>query len=144
VLRVGAPDAVSACAAPPKLVTLNNAFLAVSDPRGSPERTSDPERYGAWVENAVLAHAWNQGQTVKYWREEPFEVDGVLEGNWGKWAIEVKTGAVESRGLRGLAAFHERHPEYRPLILCEDAQVSAAKRLGFDARSWRRYLLEGL
>jgi len=40
----------------------------------------------------MLAHAWNSGQVVSYWREEPLEVDGILEGSWGKWAIEVKTG----------------------------------------------------
>lgn len=68
-------------AAPPKLVTLNNALLAVVDPRGIPERATDPARFGAWVENACLAHAWNAGQRVSYWREEPLDVDAVLEGS---------------------------------------------------------------
>jgi hypothetical protein len=35
------------------------------------------ERFGAWVENACLSHAWNSGQQVWYRREEPLEVDGV-------------------------------------------------------------------
>lgn len=80
-------------AAPPKLVTLSNALMAAVDPRGVPMRSGDPARYGAWVENACLAHAWNAGQRVTYWREEPLEVDAVVEGSWGSWAIEVKTGA---------------------------------------------------
>src|SRR5690606_30790311 len=78
--------------APPKLIVLSNALLAASDPRGSPDAEGEPDRFGAWVENACLAHAWNAGQRVMYWREEPHEVDGVLEGSWGSWAIEVKTG----------------------------------------------------
>jgi len=24
---------------------------------------------------------------VSYWREEPLEVDGVLEGSWGSWVV---------------------------------------------------------
>ena len=66
-------------AAPPKIVVLNNALLVAGDPRGAPG-PSEPARFGAWVENACLAHAWNQGQTLTYWREEPLEVDGVTEG----------------------------------------------------------------
>jgi hypothetical protein len=130
--------------APPKLVTLNNACLAVVDPRGVPDREREPARFGAWVENAVLAHAWNQGQRVEYWREEPYEVDGVLEGSWGKWAIEVKTGAFQAGDLRGLGEFKARFPEYRQLVLCEEAQILVGRRAGLEARDWRRFLLDGL
>jgi predicted AAA+ superfamily ATPase len=129
--------------APPKLVTLSNASLAVADPRGIPDRDKEPARFGAWVENAVLAHAWNQGQQVEYWREEPYEVDGVLEGSWGKWVIEVKTGAFQSGDLRGLGEFKARFPEYRQLVLCEEAQIPVARRSGLDARNWRQFLLDG-
>lgn len=95
-------------AAPPKLVTLNNALLAASDPRGVPDRSTDPRRFGSWVENACLAHAWNAGQRVSYWREEPLEIDGVLEGSWGAWAIEVKTGSIAAGDLGGIAEFTRR------------------------------------
>jgi predicted AAA+ superfamily ATPase len=37
-------------AAPPKLVTLNNALLAVMDPQGIASSSGDPGRFGAWVE----------------------------------------------------------------------------------------------
>ncbi len=129
--------------APPKLVTLSNACLAVADPRGIPDRQREPARFGAWIENAVLAHAWSQGQRVEYWREEPYEVDGVLEGSWGKWAIEVKTGAFQAGDLRGLGEFKVRFPEYRQLVLCEEAQLPVARRAGMEARDWRRFLLDG-
>jgi predicted AAA+ superfamily ATPase len=51
-------------AAPPKLVTLSTGAEEVSE-------------HG---ENARPAHAWNAGQHVRCWRDEPLEVDGVLEG----------------------------------------------------------------
>ena len=45
-------------------MTLNNALLAVTDPRGAPGARLEPERFGAWLENAVLAHAWNVGASA--------------------------------------------------------------------------------
>jgi hypothetical protein len=95
------------------------------------------------VENACLAFAWNAGQRVSYWREEPLEVDGVLEGDWGNWAVEVKTGAFSAGDLRGLAEFTRRHPAFRPLLLCDDARLPAAERLGVKAMPWTRFLLSG-
>ncbi len=129
--------------APPKLVTLNNALLAAVDPRGIPDPTSEPARFGAWVENACLAHAWNSGQRVTYWREEPLEVDGVLDGSWGSWAIEVKTGPVNEAELRGLLEFNRRHSSYRPLLVCDTRAKTAAARAGIDAIAWRDFLLAG-
>jgi predicted AAA+ superfamily ATPase len=127
--------------APPKLVALSNALLAVADPRGSPDRVLEPARYGAWVENACLAHAWNSGQQVSYWREEPFEVDAIVEGGWGRWAIEVKTGTIAPSDLRGIAEFTRRHPQYRPLVLCDAGTQSTVERAGLPAMLWREYLL---
>ena len=60
-------------AAPPNLVTLSNAFLAAVDPARPVDPQSDPRRFGAWVENACLAHAASSGQRVSYWREEPLD-----------------------------------------------------------------------
>jgi len=42
-----------------------------------------------------LAFALNQGQHVTYWREEPLEIDAVIEGSCGDWAVEVKTGSFD-------------------------------------------------
>ena len=42
-------------AAPPKLVTLNNALLSAMHPDGPPEPTREPARFGLWMENACLA-----------------------------------------------------------------------------------------
>ena len=120
------------------------AFLAVIDPRGIPDREREPACSGARVENACIAHAWNARQQVSYWREEPLEVDAVLEGSWGKWAIEVKTGTVGSSDLRGLAEFVLRHREYRPLVLCEERETVAVERSGIGATPWQHFLLNGL
>ena len=130
-------------AAPPKLVTLNNALLAVSDPRGIPDRAADPARFGAWVENACLAYAWNAGQQVSYWREEPLEIDGVVDGTWGAWAIEVKTGSISAADLKGLAEFTRRYPRFRPLVLCDPEGRSTVERAGLQAMPWPEFLLTG-
>ncbi|MCG8555596.1 MAG: DUF4143 domain-containing protein [Proteobacteria bacterium] len=130
-------------AAPPKLVPLNNALCAVVDPGGVPDAQREPERFGRWVENACLAFAWNAGQSVRYWRQEPLEVDAVTEGSWGAWAIEVKTGSFGSTDLRGLLEFTHRAPDHQPLLVCDPAQLQVAARLGVEARDWQRFLLEG-
>lgn len=130
-------------AAPPKLVALSNALLAVSDQRGAPDGGSGPARFGAWVENACLAHAWNAGQQVRYWREEPLEVDAIVDGSWGHWAIEVKTGDIDAARLRGLGEFTRRFPRYRPLVVCDQGQRHAVERLGLPACGWPDFLLEG-
>ncbi len=129
-------------AAPPKLVTLSNALVAaVSAPGLDP--ATDPARFGALVENACLAHAWNSGQRVSYWREESLEVDGVIEGSWGKWAIEVKTGSFQPRDLFGLMEFTSRRSGHRPLVVCAADGIAAAKRADVQAITWRDFLLDG-
>lgn len=130
-------------AAPPKLIILNNALLAVMQQGGFPNNVADPIRFGRWVENACLAHAWNAGQKVSYWREEPLEVDAVTEGSWGPWAIEIKTGAFTSGDFKGLAEFTRRNREYRPLVVCGEDGLSAVSRTGLTAITWQDYLLNG-
>lgn len=128
---------------PPKIVPLSNALLAAADPRGAPDAAREPERFGSWVENACLAMAWNAGQRVEYWREEPTEVDGLLDGSWGRWAIEVKTGAVEANDLRGLLECVRRFPAYRPLLVADERGRGAASRAGVAFTTWTEFLLAG-
>lgn len=129
--------------APPKIVVLSNAILAVTEPKGTPDQGVEPGRYGAWVENACHAHAWNAGQRVMYWREEPLEVDAVLEGSWGRWAVEVKTGRYRARDLAGLLEFTRRNPAHRPLVLCDEDETSVALAAGAEAIAWRQFLWSG-
>jgi hypothetical protein len=127
-------------ASPPKLVTLSNALCAASDPRGIPDQRQEPDRFGAWVENACLACAVNAGQGVSYWREGSLEVDGIIAGSWGRLAVEVKTGPFGAVDLRGLFEFTRRHPRFSPLVVCSSRHLEAAERFGVRAMSWRRFL----
>lgn len=72
-------------------------------PEAPPDEQRDPARFGAWIENNCLAAAVNRGQRVTYWREEPLEVDAVLEGRWG--AVGIKSARFASRELDGLFEF---------------------------------------
>lgn len=92
-------------------------------------------------ENACLAHAWNAGQHVSYWRLGPLEVDGIFEGSWGTWAVEIKTGSFETSELRGLLEFCRRYPRYRPVVLSGTAGVGTAREVGVSGLSWTEFLL---
>lgn len=129
---------------PPKLIPLNNAFLAASAVEDLPAADNDPERWGRWVENACLAFAIGNEQKVFYWREDPNEVDGVFEGSWGKFAVEIKTGNYISRDLVGLLEFSRRYPEFQPVVLCDEDRVEIAQRIGLRAVPWKKFLWDGL
>ncbi|MDD3928050.1 MAG: ATP-binding protein [bacterium] len=129
---------------PPKLVPLSNTFLAASLEGEPPLPETDPVRWGRWVENACLAFAVNNGQTVHYWREEPIEVDGIFSGSWGKWAVEIKTGGYTAGDLSGLLEFSRRWPEYRPLVICDDKHADTAQRIGIDCLTWNKFLWDGI
>ena len=127
-------------AAPPKIVVLNNALCAATASGGI--GTSQPE-VGALLENACLAFAWASGQRVRYWRETQYEVDAVLDGSWGQWAVEIKSGSFGARDLRGLFRFTARHPEYRPLVVCDRGDLPTADALGVGGIAWQDFLLSG-
>jgi uncharacterized protein len=130
-------------ASPPKLVPLNNAFLAAGSSQDLPSAERAPELWGAWVESACLALLVNSGQEVCYWREEALEVDAVSAGSWGMLAIEVKTAPYTMRDLRGLLEFCRRQPEYRPLVICDEQHTSIAQAGGLDALPWQAFLWDG-
>lgn len=125
---------------PPKLVVLDNALLVGVAGMDPPDQEGDPTRWGRWVENACLAHAIKRGLTVTYWREEPWEVDAVLDGARGKWLVEVKTGPYGTRDLRGLAHAAQALPDHRPLVLCDPGEEAPALAAGFTAVSWPDFL----
>ena len=130
-------------AAPPKLVTLNNALLSAMHPDGPPDPVREPERFGFWVENACLAFGVNQGQRVTYWREEPLEIDAVFEGSWGEWAIEVKTGRFDAHSLKGLLEFCRRNPRFTPLVISAPGDEEIARRHGIRGVGWEDFLVSG-
>ena len=137
------PHAVRRRAAPPKLVVLNQGILAALSPRAASRPESVPALWGRWVENACIAHAWNAGQAVSYWRQEPLEVDMVISGSWGAWAVEVTTAPYATRDLAGLLYFCAANPAYRPLLVCEAGREALARRQGIASVSWQEFLLSG-
>jgi predicted AAA+ superfamily ATPase len=130
-------------ASPPKLVVLNNALLSATHPNGPPDPAREPDRFGFWVENACLAFAINQDQQVTYWREEPQEVDAILDGSWGKWAVEVKTGKFDILALRGLLEFCRRNSAFTPLVISAPGGEEVAQRHGIQSISWEDFLVTG-
>jgi uncharacterized protein len=129
--------------APPKLVTLNNALSSAMHPDGPPDPAKEPQRFGAWVENACLAFALNQGQRVTYWREEPLEIDAVFEGSWGNWAVEVKTGSFDVHALKGLLEFCRRNPKFTPLVITAPRSEHVSQRHGLRTLNWEEFLMSG-
>jgi hypothetical protein len=130
-------------AAPPKLVTLNNALLSAMHPDGPPDPDREPARFGLWTENACLAFAVNQGQRVTYWREEPLEIDAAFEGSWGDWAVEVKTSSFDSHALKGLLEFCRRNSKFRPLAITAPGDERIAHAHSLSAISWKEFLVSG-
>jgi len=129
---------------PPKLVVLNQALFAAIASQEPPTPETDPVRFGRWVENACIAHAWNAGQQVWYWREEPYEVDMVIEGSWGSWAVEVKSGLFTNHDLTGLFTFCKKYPNFKPLVICQNPEKDMPSNDAVKSISLETYLLEGL
>ena len=94
-------------------------------------------------QNQTLLRAGHAHVRVSYWREEPVEVDGILEGSWGQWAIEVKTGRFQMSELAGLLEFTRRHPGFQPLVICSASGRATAERADVPAVTWQQFLLDG-
>lgn len=129
---------------PPKLIPLSNALPAVMDQRGIPDPAKNPERFGLWLENAIIAFFINSGQRAYYWREKDFEVDAVIEGSWGNFAIEVKSSVFTEKDLAGLFHFTNKFPKFKPLLICDKKDLIRASRLNIKAIDWESFLLFGL
>ncbi len=80
---------------------------------------------GMALEGLVLQHlkAWcdySKGKyQIAYWRTKAgLEVDFIVYGEAGFWAIEVKNNKkVSSKDVRGLLHFQEDYPECKPILL---------------------------
>jgi len=85
----------------------------------------DSEIEGAALEGLVAQHlkAWVQSQKEKhslsFWRTATgLEVDFIIYGPRGFWAIEVKRSAqLSPKDINGLLAFQEEYPEAKCLII---------------------------
>jgi predicted AAA+ superfamily ATPase len=107
----------------PKFYMFDAGVFRAARPKGPLDRTEELE--GAALEGLVFQHlrAWNayrgERSTLSYWRTRTgLEVDFVLYGPDGFWAIEVKSAKrVHSADVRSLRQFQEDYPEATPLLL---------------------------
>jgi predicted AAA+ superfamily ATPase len=103
----------------PKLILWNNALVSAFCGRSQAAARADGPWWGRLVENAVGLHLLNQlpreSYAVSYWREGPLEVDFVVTRGQEIWGLEVKSGRPGR--VPGLAAFRERHPRARGLVI---------------------------
>jgi hypothetical protein len=67
----------------------------------------------------------------------------VLEGSWGNWAVEVKTGSFDVHALKGLLEFCRRNPKFTPLVITAPGSKSAPRRHGIRSVSWEEFLIAG-
>ncbi len=107
----------------PKLYLFDTGVFRSLRPKGPLD--SPGEMAGPALEGLIYQHlrAWvdygNIDCGIFFWRtREGSEVDFVLYGNAGFWAVEVKNATtVRPRDLRALKSFREDYPECTPLFL---------------------------
>ncbi len=88
-------------------------------------KDSESEINGAGLEGLVAQHlvAWrdysSEKHDISFWRTRSgVEVDFVIFGALGFWAIEVKNSdQVRSEDVQSLVAFHEDYPEVKTILL---------------------------
>jgi predicted AAA+ superfamily ATPase len=92
---------------------------------------SVPEMEGAALEGLVLQHlrAWSHytkgRHDLHFWRTKAgLEVDFIIYGEKGFWALEVKNSrTVSPDDVRGLLHFTQDYPDAKPLILYRGPKI---------------------
>lgn len=86
---------------------------AVSEIEGSALEGLVGQHLKAWIDYTKASH------TLYFWRTKSgLEVDFVLYGELGLWAIEVKNSTtIQAKDLRGLKHFCEDYPEAKPILV---------------------------
>ncbi len=107
----------------PKLYIFDAGVFVSLRPQNLGDKPTDIQ--GAALEGLVAQHikAWINTQVANYqmnfWRTKAgLEVDFIVFGPLGFWAIEVKNGSkIHPQDLRGLEEFKKDYPECTPLLL---------------------------
>ena len=124
-------------ASSPKLNVLNTGLMSALSGYTFKEAQADRTFWGRLIESAVGAHLWNTatGPTrLWYWRENPSEVDFVLERGPRLVAFEVKSHQRPA-DRRGLQQFGERFHPVRMVVVGADG-VSIEEFLSVPADDW--------
>lgn len=116
------PEKLCQRASSPKFQVHNLALMSAGEVMTFSDVRKQPERWGRWVESAVgahlLQHVRKTNAEVFYWREGDDEVDFVMRHRNRVVAIEVKSGARQSRS--GLDAFAKKHHPDRMILIGKD------------------------
>lgn len=67
----------------------------------------------------------------------------MIEGSWGDWAMEVKTGSFDAQTLKALLEFCHRYPKFRPLVITRPGDESIPRRHRLPATNWKEFLVSG-
>jgi len=122
---------------PPKLNVLNNALMTATSGYSKEEAIADRSYWGRIVESAVGQHLYNSGRPdyfLHYWREEPNEVDFVIERGNRIAAIEVKSGTVPRRA-KGLELFEKKFGACQKHLV-GDGGIPLVEFLSYPAEHW--------
>lgn len=119
----------------PKFYLFDAGVFQALRPRGPLDRTQDIE--GQALEGLVAQHlrAWiaygMKAYDLYFWRTRSgVEVDFIVYGEDGFWAIEVKnTSKIRPEDLRSLHAFGEDFPESRCLLLYRGTERLSVDRV---------------
>lgn len=145
-LPVFRKKAKRAVVAHPKLYFFDAGVFRSVRPKGPLDRPEEID--GAAVEGLVATHlrAWADYSGLEaglyYWRTPGgVEVDFVVYGQAGLWAIEVKNaGRVRPEDLRGLLSFREEYPSAQPVLVYRGSERLRVK--GVACIPVREFLLE--
>ncbi|WP_419925831.1 ATP-binding protein [Candidatus Poriferisocius sp.] len=121
----------------PKLNVFNTALMSAVCGLSFDEAQADRTYWGRLVESSVGAHLLNAASTrteVKYWRDQNFEVDFVLERGSNLVGIEVKSGQAFAE-TRGLTEFQRRF-QPKNAIVVGDAGVPLHEFLSVPPDHW--------
>lgn len=114
-------------ASSPKLIVHDNALMRAFERPVTAGISS--ERCGRYLENAIGARFIEAGWDVFYWRDRKLEVDFVVHGPQGeKWAVEVKSAAVDEKELVGIRTFCRLNPDYEPCLISLATQAFSGIR----------------
>lgn len=119
----------------PKFFLFDAGVFRSLRPRGPLDRREEID--GAALEGLVAQHlrAWlayrNDGAQMFFWRTRSgVEVDFVIYGSAGLWALEVKnTARVQAADLRGLETFGADYPKAELILLYRGTQRERRGRI---------------
>ena len=104
-------------ASSPKFQVHNTALISAQRSETFKDAVMQPVYWGRMVESAVGTHLINYALaerfTLHYWREQNEEVDFIIEKGTEVVALEIKSGATQSRS--GMTAFQKQFNPHKML-----------------------------